>query len=54
VDTLTSGSSGLRYDPIDNQYVYTWRTDKSMGGYCYTLILTLYQFDVHRAHFQMK
>ncbi len=54
VSTTTSGSSGLRYDASTNQFIYTWKTDKSMAGNCYLLTLTLYEFNKYEAYFELK
>jgi hypothetical protein len=50
----TSGSSGLGYDTTANQYIYNWKTDKSMAGGCYVLILRLNDSSEHRANFSLK
>jgi hypothetical protein len=52
--TETSGISGLHYDSTENQYIYNWKSDKTMTGKCYMLTLTLYALDKHRAIFKMK
>ncbi len=49
----TSGSSGLRYDPDAEQYVFNWNTDKDMAG-CYRITLELFGFDQYTADFELK
>jgi hypothetical protein len=45
----TSGNSGLHYDSISNQFVFAWKTDKSMAGNCFAFILELYGSGTHEA-----
>ena len=47
----TSGASGLRYDPIANQYIFTWQTQKDFANKQYTLTLTLSDGTTHQAYF---
>ena len=49
-----SGTSGLRYDPIANQFIYNWKTAKTMAGKCYTLVLTLNDGSKYNAYFAVK
>ncbi|MFF2495546.1 PxKF domain-containing protein [Agromyces sp. NPDC058064] len=39
--TVTAGASSLSYDPVADQYVYVWKTDKSWAGKCGTFALQL-------------
>jgi predicted extracellular nuclease len=41
VDAASAGGTGLRYDPADDHYVFTWKTDSSWAGECKLLVLTL-------------
>jgi hypothetical protein len=50
----TSGNSGLHYDSISNQFVFTWKTDKTMAGNCFAFILELYGFDSYEADIYLK
>lgn len=50
-DTSTTGNSGLRYDESTNQFIYNWKTNKSMKGNCYTLLLNLIDDSSHHAEF---
>lgn len=52
-DTDSTGSSGLRYDMDTNQFIYTWKTKKSMAG-CYSLTLEIYGFDQYVVYFELK
>ena len=33
-EIVTTGNSGLSYDPVTGQYTYVWKTDKSWAGTC--------------------
>ncbi len=45
-------ASSVTYDPIANQYVYVWKTDKAFAGTCCTLQLKLIDGTVHYADFK--
>jgi hypothetical protein len=49
-----SGASGLHYDFTANQFIYSWKTDKSWANKCRKFILTLNDGSVHCAYFQFK
>lgn len=49
--TVTSGSSGLSYDPTTNQYTYVWKTQKSWTG-CRQLVVELTDGTSHVADFK--
>jgi hypothetical protein len=51
--TLTAGNSSLSYDPVANQYVYVWKTDKSWAGTCRQLVVQLNDGTYHRANFKL-
>lgn len=53
-ETVTAGGSSLSYDPIADQYVYVWKTDKVFAGSCGTLSVKLSDGTVHTANFQFK
>jgi len=46
-----SVESSLHYDPFDDQYVYTWKTDRAWAGSCQQLAFTLVDGTVHEALF---
>jgi hypothetical protein len=50
-ETVTAGGSSLSYDPIADQYVYVWKTEKSYAGTCRQLTVTLIDGTVHTASF---
>jgi hypothetical protein len=52
-DTETSGSSGLRYDMDYNQYIYNWKTEKSMIG-CFSFAVEIYEVDWYKVNFELK
>jgi len=52
--TVTAATSGLNYDPIANQYIYVWKTDKALAGTCQTLQLKLIDGTMHYANFTFK
>lgn len=47
----TTGASGLRYDPIANQFIFTSKTDKLWAGSCKTFTLYLHDGTKHQANF---
>ena len=54
VDADDSGNSGLRYDTVDEQYIYSWKTAKSMKDTCHLFGLTLTDGTTHLARFKLK
>ena len=52
--TVTAGGSSLNYDPIANQYIYVWKTDKTWAGKCRQLTVTLADGTTHIANFKFK
>ena len=52
--TVSSGSSGLQYDPASGQYTYVWKTKKFWAGTCRQLILLLSDGTDHTALFKFK
>jgi len=50
-ETVTAGGSSLSFDPLTNQYVYVWKTDRSWGGQCRQLVVVLNDGTYHRANF---
>jgi hypothetical protein len=40
-ESLTSGTSGLRYDPESRQFTYNWKTSSAWAGTCRRLVLEL-------------
>ena len=51
-ETVTAGGSSLSYDPIADQYVYVWKTEKAWTG-CRQLVVTLIErCAVPRANFK--
>ena len=54
-ETLPLGTaSGLKYDASAGQYVYVWKTEKSLAGTCRTLQLKLADGSMHYANFRFK
>jgi len=53
-ETVTAGSSSLSYDPIADQYVYVWKTDRAWAGTCRQLIVRLNDGADHVANFKFK
>jgi hypothetical protein len=49
--TVNAGNSSLNYDPVANQYIYVWKTDKSWGGTCRLLTVKLADGTYHYAFF---
>ena len=50
----TAGASGLRYDAAAQQFVFTWKTDKTMAGRSYVLVLSLNDGTEYDANFKLK
>ncbi|MFB3814108.1 MAG: PxKF domain-containing protein [Terriglobales bacterium] len=53
VDTGISGDSGIRYDPLENQYIFNWRTTGMAAG-CYRLLLGLNDGTTHAATLRLR
>ncbi|MGY5819502.1 PxKF domain-containing protein [Vibrio chemaguriensis] len=53
-DAQSSGSTGLRYDATSNQFIFNWKTSKSMRGTCRMLHLNLNDGSVYQAKFQFR
>ena len=49
-----AATGSLRYDPVADQYVYTWRTDRSWAGTCQQLSFTLVDATSHEALFDFR
>lgn len=49
-ETVSAGSSGLRYDAFSNSYTYVWKTDAKWTG-CRQLVLRFKDGTVQRADF---
>ncbi|MBN2052629.1 PxKF domain-containing protein [Candidatus Woesearchaeota archaeon] len=52
--TLAAGGSSLTYNPVANQYIYVWKTDKSWAGTCRQLVVQLSDGTLHEANFKFK
>lgn len=53
-ETVTAGGSSLSYDPVADQYVYVWKTDKAWAGRSGTFTLMLADGTEHTATFSFK
>jgi hypothetical protein len=53
-ETTTASLASLKYDAANNQFVYTWTTEKSWAGTCRRLYLALLDGSVHAADFRFK
>ena len=49
--TVTAGGSSLNHDPVANQYIYVWKTDKTWAGTCRVLHVKLADGTSHYAYF---
>jgi galactose oxidase-like protein len=54
VPTDASGASGLRYDSTANQFVYSWKTEKSWVGTCRRFLLSLDDGSTHTVDFSFN
>jgi hypothetical protein len=50
-ETVTAGGSSLTYDPVANQYIYVWKTEKGWAGTCRVLDMKLADGTDHYAYF---
>jgi hypothetical protein len=53
-ETVSAGGSSLQYDATKDQYTYVWKTEKSWGDSCRTLLLRFVDGSQFRAIFQFK
>ncbi|HET7270649.1 MAG TPA: PxKF domain-containing protein, partial [Rubrobacter sp.] len=51
-ETVSTGSSGLSYEPLTGQYTYVWKTSKAWAGQDRELILKLTDGTEHTALFR--
>jgi hypothetical protein len=51
-ETVTAGSSSLSYDPLTDQYIYVWKTQKTWTG-CHQLVVKLNDGTEHKAIFKL-
>jgi predicted extracellular nuclease len=50
----TAGSSGLAYDPLTDQYIFVWKTDKGWRGTCRQIVVVLTDGTTHVANFKFN
>lgn len=53
-ETVTAGSTALKYDATTQVYTYIWKTDKAWAGTCRQLIVKLIDGSEHIAFFQFN
>lgn len=53
-ETLTASNTSLNYDPLTDQYIYVWKTEKGWKGTCRQLMVRLADKTSRGAHFQFK
>ncbi len=53
-DAVGAGSTGFRYDPADDQYVFNWKTDREWAGECKALVVTLQDGTYAIAEFEFR
>jgi hypothetical protein len=51
-ETVTTGNSGLQFDPLTNQYTYVWKTEKGWAGTCRQLVIKLTDGNYYTANFK--
>jgi hypothetical protein len=54
VDAEESSQSGLHYDPLDEQFVWVWKSPKSLADQCADFHLQLADGTVHTARFAFE
>ena len=54
LEVSTSGSSVLRYDLQDEQFVFNWQTPRLSGTHCYVFVLILSDGSTHSALFRLS
>jgi hypothetical protein len=54
VQTFAAGKSGLIYDPMANQYIYTWNTDGGWSGTCRQFVVVYSDGTLRTASFEFK
>jgi probable HAF family extracellular repeat protein len=52
--TVTSGTSGLQYDPASDQYTYVWKTINGWAQTCRVLIFKFTDGSQHTAQFRFR
>jgi hypothetical protein len=50
-ETVNAGNSSLNYDPVANQYIYVWKTERGWAGTCRVLNVKLADGTDHYAYF---
>jgi|GEM_PF-2220053 len=53
IETLTTGSTALRYDATSGQFIYNWKTPK-MPGTCFRITVTTIDNSALVAYFKLK
>jgi DNA-binding beta-propeller fold protein YncE len=53
-ETVTAGGSSLSYNPMNDQYIYVWKTEPAWAGTCRQLVVQLNDGSIHRANFKFK
>jgi hypothetical protein len=53
-DADATGSTEFRYDPAEDQYVFTWKTDSGWAGECKALVVTLQDGSYVIAEFEFR
>jgi hypothetical protein len=53
-ETVSAGTSSLRYDATADEYSYIWKTDKSWKGSCRMLVLRFNDASEHLAKFRFR
>ena len=52
-ETMMAGNSSLNYDPLTDQYIYIWKTNKTLKG-CRLFTITLNDGTVHKSYYQFR
>lgn len=54
IPAVTAGNSSLVYDPLQDQYIYVWKTDRTWADTCRKFILRLDDGTEHTTVFKFK
>jgi parallel beta-helix repeat protein len=54
IETTSASAAGLRFDPVEQQYIFNWKTTLAQTGKCFVLLLRLNDGQTYSANFQFR